>query len=86
MTVQLDPDFSQVRKLVDRLPIKQKTALARYLADQTLFEEMRQVQDELKNARITAEELAEEVAEVRKIRASRADRQLSTFQENAPVN
>ena len=31
MTVQLDLDFTQVKRLVDRLPQKEKETLARYL-------------------------------------------------------
>jgi hypothetical protein len=41
MTVQLDLDLAQVKKLVDRLPKKEKMTLARYPDEQTLFEEMR---------------------------------------------
>ena len=72
MTVQLDLDFTQVKKLVDRLPKKEKETLARYLDDQTLFEEMRQVQRELKDTPITPEEITAEVKAVRKTRAARA--------------
>ena len=72
MTVQLDLDFRRVKKLVDRLPKKEKETLARYLDDQTLFEEMRQVQRELKDTPITLEEITAEVQAVRKIRAARA--------------
>ena len=72
MTVQLDLDFAQVKKLVDRLPKKEKETLARYLDDQTLFEELRQVQRELKDAPITTEEITAEVKAVRKTRAARA--------------
>ena len=72
MTVQLDLDFIQVKKLVDRLPKKEKETLARYLDDQTLFEEMRQVQRELKDTPITLEEITAEVKAVRKTRAARA--------------
>jgi len=69
MTVQLDLDFKQIKKLVDRLPRKEKETLARYLDDQTLFEEMRQVQRELKDAPITMKEIAAEVKAVRRARA-----------------
>ena len=72
MTVQLDLDFTQVKKLVDRLPKKEKETLARYLDDQTLFEELRQVQRELKDTPITTEEITAEVKAVRKTRAARA--------------
>jgi len=72
MTVQLDLDFSQVKKLVDRLPQKEKETLARHLDDQTLFEELRRVQRELKNTPLTAEEITAEVKAVRKARAARA--------------
>ena len=41
MTVQLDLELAQVKKLIDRLPKKEKMTLARYLDEQTLFEEMR---------------------------------------------
>ena len=72
MTVQLDLDFAQVKMLVDRLPQKEKETLARYLDDQTLFDEMRRVQRELKDAPITMEEITAEVKAVRKARAIRA--------------
>ncbi len=72
MTVQLDLDFLQVKKLVDRLPQKEKETLARHLDDQTLFEELRRVQRELKNTPLTAEEITAEVKAVRKARAARA--------------
>lgn len=72
MTVQLDLNYAQVRTLVDRLPKKEKETLARYLDEQTLFAEMRQVQRELKNAPITMEEITAEVKAVRKARAIRA--------------
>ena len=72
MTVQLDLDFTQVKKLVDRLPKKEKETLARYLDDQTLFEELRQVQRELKDTPITQEEITAEVKAVRNTRAARA--------------
>ena len=72
MTVQLDLDFTQVKNLVDRLPQKEKETLARHLDDQTLFEELRRVQRELKNAPITTEEITAEVKAVRKARAARA--------------
>jgi len=41
MTVQLDLEFTQIKNLVDRLPKKEKQALARYLDDRTLFDEIR---------------------------------------------
>ena len=72
MTVQLDLDFTQVKKLVDRLPQKEKETLARHLDDQTLFEELRRVQRELKNTPLTMEEITAEVKAVRKTRAARA--------------
>lgn len=72
MTVQLDLDFTQIKKLVARLPKKEKETLARYLDDQTLFEEMRRVQRELKDTPITMEEITAEVKAVRKTRAARA--------------
>jgi len=72
MTVQLDLEFAQIKNLVDRLPKKEKVALARYLDDQTLFDEMRQVQRELKDAPITMEEITAEVKAVRKARVARA--------------
>ncbi len=72
MTVQLDLDFTQIKSLVDRLPKKEKETLARYLDDQTLFDEMRRVQRELKDAPITMEEITAEVKAVRKARAARA--------------
>jgi uncharacterized protein with von Willebrand factor type A (vWA) domain len=72
MTVQLDLDFTQVKKLVDRLPQKEKETLARHLDDQTLFEELRRVQRELKSAPLTTEEITAEVKAVRKARAARA--------------
>lgn len=72
MTVQLDLEFAQIRSLVDRLPRKEKQALARYLDDQTLFDEMRQVQRELKDAPITMEEISAEVKAVRRAHAAHA--------------
>ncbi len=72
MTVQLDLDFTQVKKLVDRLPQKEKETLARHLDDQTLFEELRRVQRELKSAPLSTEEITAEVKAVRKARAARA--------------
>jgi len=72
MTVQLDLDFTQVKKLVDRLPQKEKETLARHLDDQTLFEELRRVQRELKNTPLTTEEIDAEVKAVRETRAARA--------------
>ena len=72
MTVQLDLELAQVKKLIDRLPKKEKMTLARYLDEQTLFEEMRQVQRELKDAPISMEEITAEVKAVRKARAARA--------------
>jgi hypothetical protein len=72
MTVQLDLDFMQVKKLVDRLPQKEKESLARHLDDQTLFEELRRVQRELKDTPITTEEITAEAKAVRRARASRA--------------
>ncbi|MGA9135778.1 MAG: hypothetical protein WB384_27510 [Candidatus Sulfotelmatobacter sp.] len=72
MTVQLDLDFKQVKKLVDRLPQKEKETLARHLDDQTLFEEMRRVQRELKDTPITMDEITTEVKAVRRARAARA--------------
>lgn len=72
MTVQLDLDFVQVKKLVDRLPRKEKETLARLLDDQTLFEELRRVHRELKGTPITAEEITAEVKAVRQARAARA--------------
>jgi uncharacterized protein with von Willebrand factor type A (vWA) domain len=70
MTVQLDLDFKQVKKLVDRLPQKEKEMLARHLDNQTLFEELRRVQRELKDTPLTTEEIATEVKAVRRARAS----------------
>jgi uncharacterized protein with von Willebrand factor type A (vWA) domain len=72
MTVQLDLDFEQVKKLIDRLPKREKEALARYLDEQTLFEEMRRVQRELKDTPITVDEITAEVKAVRNTRAARA--------------
>jgi len=72
MTVQLDLELAQVKKLIDRLPKKEKMTLARYLDEQTLFEEMRQVQRELKDVPISMEEITAEVRAVRKARAARA--------------
>ena len=72
MTVQLDLDFTQVKKLVDGLPQKEKETLARHLDDQTLFEELRRVQRELKSAPLSTEEITAEVKAVRKARAARA--------------
>jgi uncharacterized protein with von Willebrand factor type A (vWA) domain len=72
MTVQLDLELAQVKKLIDRLPKKEKMTLARYLDEQTLFEEMRQVQRELKDAPISMEEITAEAKAVRKARAARA--------------
>ena len=72
MTIQLDLELAQVKKLIDRLPKKEKMTLARYLDEQTLFEEMRQVQRELKDAPISMEEITAEVKAVRKARAARA--------------
>jgi hypothetical protein len=45
--------------------------LTRYLDDQTLFEQMRRVQRELKSAPITMEEITAEVKAVRKAGATR---------------
>ena len=72
MTVQLDLDFMQVKKLVDRLPQKEKETLARSLDDQTLFEQMQRVQRELKDTPISMGEITTEVKAVRKTRAARA--------------
>ncbi len=71
MTVQLDLELTQIKKLVDGLPRKDKETLARYLDDQTLFEEMRRVQQELKDSPITMAEITAEVKAVRKARARR---------------
>ncbi len=71
MLVQSDVGLSQVKELVDRLPRKDKEALARYLDEQTLFTELRKVQKELRNAPITEEEILAEVKAVRKARARR---------------
>jgi len=57
---------------VGRPQKEKKQALARYLDDQTLFDEMRRVQRELKDAPITMEEITAEVKAVRKARAARA--------------
>jgi hypothetical protein len=46
--------------------------LARYLDEQTLFEEMRQVQRELKGAPMSMEEITAEVKAIRKARVARA--------------
>jgi len=72
MGVQRDLDFAQVKKLVNRLPKKEKETLARYLDDQTLFEEMRQVRRELKDTPLTPKEIAAEVKGARRTRAARA--------------
>jgi hypothetical protein len=39
-TVQLDLSFDQIKRLVDRLPRREKAELVRYLDDQTLFTQM----------------------------------------------
>jgi hypothetical protein len=72
VTVQIDLDFAQVKGLVDRLPEREKEELARYLDDQTLFEELRRVQTELKRVPISMRQITAEVKAVRKARASRA--------------
>jgi hypothetical protein len=69
MTVQLDLEFAQVKKLVDRLPQKEKEALAQYLDEQTLFSEMRKVQKELQDVPLSDEDILAEVKAVRKARA-----------------
>jgi hypothetical protein len=73
-TVQLDLNFDQIKRLVDRLPRRDKAELARYLDDQTLFTEMRQVRRELKSLPITQAELDAEVNAAKKARAARARR------------
>ena len=60
-TVQLDLSFDQIKRLVDRLPRREKAELVRYLDDQTLFTEMRRVRRELKSLPITRTELDAEV-------------------------
>jgi uncharacterized protein with von Willebrand factor type A (vWA) domain len=72
MRVQIELEVTQVKKLVDQLPKKEKETLARHLDDQTLFEEMRRVQRELKDAPITMGEIAVEAKAARKNRAVRA--------------
>ena len=72
MTVQLDLDFTQAKKLVDRLLQKEKETLARYLDDQKLFDRVRRVQRELKDTPISMGEITTEVKAVRKTRAVRA--------------
>ena len=72
MTVQLDLDFTQVKKLVDRLPQKERETLARYLDEQKIFKEMRRVQRELKDTSISMGEITTEVKAVRGTRAARA--------------
>ena len=74
MTVRLELDFAQVKKLVDNLPRKEKHALARHLDEQTLFDEIRAVQNELKNSPISSDQITAEVEKVRKARANRAHR------------
>jgi hypothetical protein len=74
MTVQLDLEFSQVKTLIDRLPRKEKEVLARYLDDEVLFDEMRKVQEELRDTPLTEEDILREVKAVRKARAARARR------------
>jgi hypothetical protein len=61
-----------IEVLVGRPQKEKKQALARYLDDQTLFDEMRRVQRELKDAPITMEEITAQVKAVRKARAARA--------------
>jgi len=73
-TVQLDLDFDQIKRLVDRLPRRDKAELARILDDQTLFTEMRQVRRELKSLSITQAEFDAEVNAAKKARAARARR------------
>jgi hypothetical protein len=65
-TVQLDLDFDQIKRLVDRLPRRDKAELARFLDDQTLFAEMRRVRKELKSLPITQAELDAEVNAAKK--------------------
>lgn len=72
MKVHLDLDFTQAKKLVDRLLQKEKETLARYLDDQKLFDQMRRVQRELKDTSISMGEITTEVKAVRKTRAVRA--------------
>jgi hypothetical protein len=74
MTVQLDLDFTQVKRLIDRLPQKEKETLARYLDDQTLFQEMRRIQRELKDAPLSIDAITAEVKAVRKARVVGARR------------
>ncbi len=73
-SVQLDLSFDQIKRLVDRLPRREKAELARYLDDQTLFTEMRRVRHELKNLPLTLVELDAEVSAAKKARAARARR------------
>ncbi len=73
-TVQLDLSFDQIKRLVDRLPRREKAELVRYLDDQTLFTEMRRVRRELKSLPITHSELDAEVNAANKARAARARR------------
>jgi uncharacterized protein with von Willebrand factor type A (vWA) domain len=73
-TVQLDLNFDQIKRLVDRLPRRDKAELARYLDDQTLFTEVRRVRRELKSLPITQAELDAEVNAAKKARAARARR------------
>ncbi len=61
--------LSQVKELVDRLPRKDKEALARYLEEQTLFTELRKVQKDLRNAPLSEEEIQAEVRTVRRPRS-----------------
>lgn len=48
----MDFEFTQAKKPVDQLSRKEKEALAPYLDEQTLFDEMHKVQQELKLIRI----------------------------------
>ena len=65
MSVSLELDFKQVKKLVDQLNEQEKERLAEYLDDETLFKQWRKVKEELQDIPLTLEDITKEVKAVR---------------------
>lgn len=68
MSVKLSLDYEQIKKLIDQLAFEEKSRLAQYLDDQTLFSEIRGIQKDLKDEPITLDEITSEVEAVREER------------------
>ena len=71
MSVSLNLDFEQVKALVQQLSPEEKQRIEAELRRELAGARLERLQEELKEAPITEEEIAEEVKEVRRERAEK---------------